>query len=268
MKQIGGRRRKLSKRKDPEASVDFYIERATRRPRCCTTCAGWPTGGWPRCRWPRRWPRRSGSSECGTAGPLVDLVKLEDISADYIATLSGAAGPGRGQRWARTLRPRAGRGAGGRAGPGAARPRRRAGGRRQPPQGPAQVVGLPRGLRLLLPAALRAGHRPRGRPVRQPEPGPGRGARGGPGLRRGLPAAHGRNHLVRPDPPAGGRARVRAQPQGVQAGPGRLPGLHPRGVPGHPDAADRVSTQPRPARGGPRARHREVLRRVRAVSAA
>jgi len=28
-------------------------------------------------------------SECGTAGPLVDTVKLDDISADYIATLSG-----------------------------------------------------------------------------------------------------------------------------------------------------------------------------------
>src|SRR5438046_10493153 len=28
-------------------------------------------------------------SECGTAGPLVDLVKLDDICADYVATLSG-----------------------------------------------------------------------------------------------------------------------------------------------------------------------------------
>jgi glutamyl-tRNA synthetase len=28
--------------------------------------------------------------QCGTAGPLVDLVKLEDISADHIATLTGA----------------------------------------------------------------------------------------------------------------------------------------------------------------------------------
>ena len=28
-------------------------------------------------------------SECGTAGPLVDTVKLDDISGDYIATLSG-----------------------------------------------------------------------------------------------------------------------------------------------------------------------------------
>jgi glutamyl-tRNA synthetase len=28
-------------------------------------------------------------SECGTAGPLVDMVKLDDICADYIATLSG-----------------------------------------------------------------------------------------------------------------------------------------------------------------------------------
>src|SRR6185312_16867783 len=28
--------------------------------------------------------------QCGTAGPLVDLVKLEDIRADHIATLPGA----------------------------------------------------------------------------------------------------------------------------------------------------------------------------------
>ncbi|MGH3536584.1 MAG: glutamate--tRNA ligase, partial [Pseudonocardiaceae bacterium] len=28
-------------------------------------------------------------AECGVAGPLVDLVKLEDISADHVATLSG-----------------------------------------------------------------------------------------------------------------------------------------------------------------------------------
>ena len=29
-------------------------------------------------------------SECGTAGPLVDMDKLDDISADYVATRSGA----------------------------------------------------------------------------------------------------------------------------------------------------------------------------------
>jgi glutamyl-tRNA synthetase len=28
-------------------------------------------------------------SDCGTAGPLIDMVKLDDISADYIATLTG-----------------------------------------------------------------------------------------------------------------------------------------------------------------------------------
>ena len=31
----------------------------------------------------------SGLAECGVAGPLVDLVKLEDIAADHVATLSG-----------------------------------------------------------------------------------------------------------------------------------------------------------------------------------
>jgi glutamyl-tRNA synthetase len=29
-------------------------------------------------------------SECGTAGPLVDMIKLDDICADYVATLPGS----------------------------------------------------------------------------------------------------------------------------------------------------------------------------------
>jgi glutamyl-tRNA synthetase len=56
MKQEGGSRRKLSKRRDPEATSSG----ATRPRRSSTTCAAWPTAGSPRCRWPRRWPRRSG----------------------------------------------------------------------------------------------------------------------------------------------------------------------------------------------------------------
>ncbi|MGH3160043.1 MAG: hypothetical protein ACRDNF_26195, partial [Streptosporangiaceae bacterium] len=40
-------------------------------------------------------------SDCGTAGPLVDLVKLDDISADFIATLTAADVLARLRTWAR-----------------------------------------------------------------------------------------------------------------------------------------------------------------------
>jgi glutamyl-tRNA synthetase len=90
MKQDAGSKRKLSKRKDPEANVEFYL------------AAGYPTDaliyylrGLANGRLAEmpvdaalREPLRL--AECGVAGPLVDLVKLEDISADLIATMKGA----------------------------------------------------------------------------------------------------------------------------------------------------------------------------------
>jgi glutamyl-tRNA synthetase len=90
MKQDGAARRKLSKRKDPEANVEFYMT------------AGYPTDGLlyylrglangrlaempvdQALRAPLR------LEDCGVAGPLVDLVKLEDITADLIATMNSA----------------------------------------------------------------------------------------------------------------------------------------------------------------------------------
>ena len=44
-------------------------------------------------------------SECGTAGPLVDMVKLDDISADYIATLPGQQVLTEVSTWARRYAP-------------------------------------------------------------------------------------------------------------------------------------------------------------------
>lgn len=90
MKQEGSSRRKLSKRKDPEANVEFYIT------------AGYPADGvlyYLRClanarlselpvAQALREPLRLG--ECGVAGPLVDLIKLEDITADLIAAMPSA----------------------------------------------------------------------------------------------------------------------------------------------------------------------------------
>lgn len=87
MKQEGSSRRKLSKRKDDEASVDFYLQ------------AGYPTDA---VLYYLRGLANSPLAEVPlaealatplqldrfqAAGPLVDMVKLADICADHIATL-------------------------------------------------------------------------------------------------------------------------------------------------------------------------------------
>ncbi len=87
MKGEGKSRRKLSKRKDPEASVDFWM------------AEGYPVGA------VRHYLRGLANSrladlpfaeaaaeplrleEFGASGPLVDIPKLDDIAADFVATL-------------------------------------------------------------------------------------------------------------------------------------------------------------------------------------
>ena len=88
MKFDGSSRRKLSKRKDNEANVDFYIK------------SGYPAGavlhylrGLANSRFAEMTFAESASSalslsECGVAGPIFDLVKLESISREFIAQLS------------------------------------------------------------------------------------------------------------------------------------------------------------------------------------
>ena len=87
MKFDGASRRKLSKRKDHEANVAFYIE------------SGYPAGavlhylrGLANSRFAEMTFAESASSalslsECGAAGPIFDLVKLESISREFIAQL-------------------------------------------------------------------------------------------------------------------------------------------------------------------------------------
>jgi glutamyl-tRNA synthetase len=87
MKFDGASRRKLSKRKDSEANVAFYME------------SGYPTGavlhylrGLANSRFAEMSFAESASSalslsECGVAGPIFDLVKLESISREFIAQL-------------------------------------------------------------------------------------------------------------------------------------------------------------------------------------
>ena len=157
MKQIPGGKRKLSKRKDPEAGVDFYVEAGYPAARAVLYyLRGLANGRLAELPLAEALAEPIRLDQCGVAGPLVDLVKLEDISADHIATLLGPRRAGRRHRVGAGLRPRARRRARGRARPRAARDRRRARRGGQPAQGPAQVVGLPQRLRLLLPAAVRA----------------------------------------------------------------------------------------------------------------
>ncbi len=89
MKQIPGGKRKLSKRKDPEAGVDLYISAGFPAPAVTYYLRGLANGRLAEMPLPDALAAPINLAECGGAGPLVDLVKLEDISADHIATLSG-----------------------------------------------------------------------------------------------------------------------------------------------------------------------------------
>jgi glutamyl-tRNA synthetase len=89
MKQEGGSRRKLSKRRDPEANVTFYIEQGYPAPAVQYYLRGLANGRLAEMPLTEALAAPIRLSECGTAGPLVDMVKLDDISADYIATLPG-----------------------------------------------------------------------------------------------------------------------------------------------------------------------------------
>lgn len=100
MKQILGGKRKLSKRTDPEASVDFYIEAGYPAEAVLYYLRGLANGRLAELPLHRALATPIRLAECGVAGPLVDLVKLEDISADYIATLPGPQILGAVRTWA------------------------------------------------------------------------------------------------------------------------------------------------------------------------
>jgi glutamyl-tRNA synthetase len=89
MKQDHESRRKLSKRKDPEASVSFYIEQGFPAPAVQYYLRGLANGRLAEMPLAEALAAPIRLSECGTAGPLVDMVKLDDICADYVATLPG-----------------------------------------------------------------------------------------------------------------------------------------------------------------------------------
>lgn len=89
MKQVPGGKRKLSKRNDPEAAVDFYIEAGYPAEAVLYYLRGLANGRLAEVPLAEALATPLRLDQCGVAGPLVDLVKLEDISADHIATLPG-----------------------------------------------------------------------------------------------------------------------------------------------------------------------------------
>jgi glutamyl-tRNA synthetase len=89
MKQEGKSRRKMSKRKDPEASVDFYVQAGYPAEAVQYYLRGLANGRLAELPLAQALAEPINLAECGAAGPLVDLVKLADISANHIATLSG-----------------------------------------------------------------------------------------------------------------------------------------------------------------------------------
>lgn len=88
LKKEGGSKRKLSKRKDPEASVDFYVESGFPVPAVLYYLRGLANGRLASMPLAEALVSPILLSECGSSGALVDLVKLEDICADHVATMS------------------------------------------------------------------------------------------------------------------------------------------------------------------------------------
>jgi glutamyl-tRNA synthetase len=89
MKQDGGSRRKLSKRKDPEASATGYIEQGYPARAVQYYLRGLANGRLAEMPLADALAAPIRLSDCGVAGPLIDMVKLDDISADYVASITG-----------------------------------------------------------------------------------------------------------------------------------------------------------------------------------
>jgi glutamyl-tRNA synthetase len=105
MKQDGGSRRKLSKRKDPEASVGYYIEQGYPAEAVQYYLRGLANGRLAEVPLPEALAAPLRLDDFNAAGALVDLVKLDDISADYIATLPADDIMGRAATWATAYDP-------------------------------------------------------------------------------------------------------------------------------------------------------------------
>ncbi|MGQ0479718.1 MAG: glutamate--tRNA ligase [Pseudonocardia sp.] len=90
MKTDAGNKRKLSKRKDPEASVAFYLDAGYPAAAVLYYLRGLANGRLAELPLQHALAEPIRLEECGVAGPLVDMVKLADIAGDHIATLTAA----------------------------------------------------------------------------------------------------------------------------------------------------------------------------------
>ncbi len=105
LKQDGGSKRKLSKRKDLEASVDFYIEAGYPAEAVLYYLRGLANGRLAELPMTEALTAPIELAECGVSGALVDVAKLDDISADYIAGLRGEQILAEVSAWAQTFDP-------------------------------------------------------------------------------------------------------------------------------------------------------------------
>lgn len=100
MTNDGGSRRKLSKRRDPQASVSFYLEQGFPSEAVLYYLRGLANGRLAEMPLAQALAEPLRLTEFGVAGPLLDLVKLDDVSADYVATLTSAVIYDRVLTWA------------------------------------------------------------------------------------------------------------------------------------------------------------------------
>jgi len=91
LKQANGGKRKLSKRKDPEASVDFYLREGYPAEPVLYFLRGLINGRLAEMPQAEALAADIRLDQCGVSGALVDMVKLVGICADHIATMPGTA---------------------------------------------------------------------------------------------------------------------------------------------------------------------------------
>jgi glutamyl-tRNA synthetase len=89
MKQDGTSRRKLSKRKDPESSVSYYIDAGLPAEAVQYYLRGLANARLAELPLADALAEPLRLDEFGVAGPLLDMAKLDDVSGDFVATLTG-----------------------------------------------------------------------------------------------------------------------------------------------------------------------------------
>jgi glutamyl-tRNA synthetase len=105
MKFDGASRRKLSKRKDNEADVEFYMKSGYPADAVLHYLRGLANSRFAEMTFEESASSALSLSDCGVAGPIFDLVKLESISREFIAQLPIEAALESLLTWAREYDP-------------------------------------------------------------------------------------------------------------------------------------------------------------------